>query len=74
MAGEYQVAQRLIQEGMAEAAAAPGMDRGTLARAFMYQLLEHNKNTREVKDIISELEQHVMSLLDDGDHVITRGS
>jgi hypothetical protein len=49
------------------------MDKVTFARAMMYQLIEHNKATRTEKDIIGELEQHILSIEDGGNAVITRG-
>ena len=73
MAGEYQLAEKVLQSGLDSARDNDGMDEVTFARALMYQLLEHNKATREDKDIIGELEQHVRTILDGGESVITRG-
>jgi len=73
MAGEYQLAQRLIDEGLSAASADPAMDGDVLARALMTQLLEHYKTSRVVDDIVSELEQHIQSLLEGDEHVVTRG-
>jgi hypothetical protein len=73
MAGEYQLAQKVLDSGIESARDNDGMDEITFARALMYQLLEHNKKTREDKDIIGELEQHIRSIQDGGESVITRG-
>jgi hypothetical protein len=73
MAGEYQLAQKMIDQGLEAARAENGMDEDTFARAMMYQLIEHNQSNRTGKDIISELEQHIRVIEDGGDSVITRG-
>ena len=73
MAGEYQLAQKLIERGVESAKEENGMDENTFARAMMCQLIEHNQTTRTGQDIISELEQHIRVIEDGGDSVITRG-
>lgn len=73
MAGEYQLAQKLLDSGMESAKKDEGMDEVTFARAMMYQLLEHNKESRTEKDVISELEQYIRDIEDSGEAVITRG-
>ncbi len=73
MAGEYQLAQQKLEEGLESAREDSGMDDDTFARALMYQLVEHNKSYRSDKDIIGELEQIVRTIEDGGDSVITRG-
>ncbi len=73
MAGEYQLAQKMIEMGLESARDDGGLDEETFARAMMYQLIEHNQSTRTGKDIISELEQHIRVIEDGGDSVITRG-
>jgi len=74
MAGEYQLAQKKIDEGLEAARADGGMDEDTFARALMYQLLEHNKKARTKKDVIGELEQYIIDIEDDGQQMIARGS
>lgn len=74
MAGEYQLAEKKLQEGLEEAKADDGMDSITYLRATLYQLTELNKTLRTNKDILHELEQQKMMIEDDGDPVITRGS
>jgi|AP95_1055475.scaffolds.fasta_scaffold558444_1 hypothetical protein len=74
MAGEYQLAEKKLQEGFEEAKADDGMDDMTFLRAALYQLTELNKTVRTNKDIAHELNQQVMMLEDDGDPVISRGS
>ena len=73
MAGEYQLAQRLIDDGITTAVAETEMDDDVLARALMTQLLEHYRKSRPVDDIISELEHHIRWLQDGDDIVVTRG-
>jgi hypothetical protein len=73
MAGEYQLAKKVLHSGLDSARDNDGMDEITFARALMYQLLEHNKKTREDTDIIGELEQHIRTIQDGGESVITRG-
>lgn len=74
MAGEYQLAEQLLQSGLGSARENSGMDEVTFARAMMYQLIEHNKKSRTEKDIVSELEQYIRDFADEGQPVITRGS
>ena len=74
MAGEYHLAQGLIESGLKSAEETEGMSVDTFARALMYELLEHNRNSRTEKDIISELEQYIRNFEDEGEPVITRGS
>lgn len=74
MAGEYQLAQRLIESGLETARENNGMDEVTFARAMMHELTEHNRKSRTNKDVIGELEQVIRFILDEGDPVITRGS
>ena len=73
MAGEYQLAEQKLQEGLESARDDRGMDEETFARAMMYQLMEYNKANRSGQDIIGELEQIVRSIQDEGHSVITRG-
>ena len=73
MAGEYQLAQKFLDDGLEAARNDNGMDDEVFARAMMYQLLEHNKTSRTNEDMIGELEQHIRSIQDEGDAVITRG-
>ncbi len=73
MAGEYQLAQKLLETGLESARDDGGMDEETFARAMMYQVIEHNQTSRTGQDIISELEQHIRVIEDGGDSVITRG-
>jgi len=74
MAGEYQLAKRLIDQGLEEVAASGGMDGETFARALLYELIQHDLKTRGAKNVKSELEQCLIEIDDGGDHVITRGS
>ena len=74
MAGEYQLAEQLIESGVKSAQETEGMEENTFARALMYQLLEYNRKSRSEKDIISELEQYIRNFEDGGEPVITRGS
>ena len=73
MAGEYQLAEKKLNEGLESARDDRGMDEDTFARAMMYQLIEHNKTYRSGTDIIGELEQIVRTIEDGGESVITRG-
>ncbi len=73
MAGEYQLAEQVLESGLESARNKEGMDEGTYARAMMYQLIEHNRKSRTQKDIISELEQYIRDFADEGQPVITRG-
>ena len=73
MAGEYQLAQRLIDEGVRTAQKDALMDDEVLSRALMAQLIAHYRQSRSPADVASELEHHLRSL-EDGDHVVvTRG-
>jgi len=73
MAGEYQLAQQLLETGLESAREDDGMDEETFARAMMCQVIEHSQTSRIGKDVISELEQHIRVIEDGGDSVITRG-
>ena len=73
MAGEYQRAKRAINEAIESIAGESGMDEEIFARALMTQLLERYRDRRSAADIISELEEHIRNIEDDGNAVITRG-
>lgn len=73
MAGEYQLAEQILESGLESARNEEGMDENTYARAMMHELIEHNKRSRTSKDIISELEQYIRDFADEGQPVITRG-
>lgn len=73
MAGEYQRAQEILDAAMASVANEPGMQEETLSRALMTQLIAFYRERRSAADIISELEQHIRTIEDDGDSVVTRG-
>ncbi len=73
MAGEYQRAQEILDAAMKSAANEPGMQKETLSRALMTQLLKYYRERRSAADIISELEQHIRTIQDEGDAVVTRG-
>ena len=73
MAGVYQLAQRLIDDAVAAGAAQAGMNPEVLARALMTQLIEHYRQSRPIDDIVGELEQHIRSLQDGDEAVVTRG-
>jgi hypothetical protein len=75
MAGEYQKAQQVLDDAMASVAAESGMQEETFSRALMAQLLKYyQENGRTSADVISELEQHIRSIQDGGQSVVTRGS
>ena len=73
MAGEYQLAEKVLESGLDSARENDGMDETVLARAMMYQVIEHYKKTRDENDIIGELEQYLRGFEDEGEPVITRG-
>ena len=73
MAGEYQRAKAVLDEAMASIADEPGMQEETFSRALMSELLNYYLERRTSADIISELEQHIRTVQDGGDAVITRG-
>lgn len=73
MAGEYQLAKSVLDDAIGSIADKDGMREDTFARAMMSQLMEYYGETRQPKDIISELEQHIRTVQDEGESVITRG-
>lgn len=73
MAGEHQLAQRVLDEALKSARAENEMAEDIFARALMYRLVEYYQTQRSPDDIISELEQHIRTIEDGGESVITRG-
>lgn len=73
MAGEHQLAQRVLDEALKSARADGGMSEDTFTRALMYTLVEYYQGQRSPDDIISELDQHIRTIEDGGEPVITRG-
>lgn len=74
MPGEFQFAEKMLGNAMASAAEADGIHAETFSRALMTQLLKYYRDQgRTSADIISELEQHIRTIQDEGESVITRG-
>lgn len=73
MAGEHQLAERVLNEALESARAENDMGEDVFARALMYRLVEYYRVERSADDIISELEEHIRTIEDDGESVITRG-
>ena len=73
MAGEHQLAERVLGEALEMARAEEGMSEDTFARALMIRLVEYYRAQRSQDDIISELEQHIRTVEDGDEPVITRG-
>ncbi|MCH7908610.1 MAG: hypothetical protein IIB38_03225 [Candidatus Hydrogenedentes bacterium] len=73
MAGEHQLAERVLGEALKSACAEEGMSEDIFARALMIRLVEYYRAQRSQDDIISELEQHIRTVEDGDEPVITRG-
>ncbi len=73
MAGEHQIARRVLDDALASVREDAGGTEDTFTRALMCQLLEEYRKRRSAEDIVSELEEHIRTLEDDGNSVITRG-
>lgn len=73
MAGEHQIAQRVLDEALASLREDAGANEDAFTRALMCRLLEEYGKRRSAADIVSELEQHIQALEDDGYSVVTRG-
>ena len=73
MAGEHQLAQRILESAIDTARGDESINEEAFSRALTYQLIEYYRKQRSVDDIISELEGHITSLGEDGDHFVTRG-
>ncbi len=73
MAGEHDLAKQIIADGVKAAAKNEAMDEGAFTRALLYQLLEHNRQTRSDDDIISELEHYIRDIEDGDSTVVSRG-
>ncbi len=73
MAGEHDFAKQIITDGIQTAAANDAMDEGAFTRALMFQLLEHNRQTRSDDDVISELEHYIRDIEDGDSTVVSRG-
>ncbi len=73
MAGEHQIARRVLDEALSSVREDAGGNEDSFTRALMCQLLEEYRKRRSAGDIISELEEHIRTLEDDGNSVITRG-
>ena len=65
MAGEYQLAEQLLESGLESAGDNSSMDEVTFARAMMYQLIEHNRKSRTEKDIVGEIANVLFKLAND---------
>ena len=74
MPGEYQRAKQVLDEALAAIADEPNIHEETFTRALTTQIVEYYREHRTQKDIVSELEQHIRTVIDDGESVITRGS
>jgi hypothetical protein len=73
MAGEHDLAKKIIQNAIQTANTNATMDQGAFERALMFQLLEHNRQTRSDQDIISELEHYIRDIEDGDSTVVSRG-
>ena len=73
MAGEHEFAQQALEEALESARAKGSLNEEVFSRALMYQLLDYYQKGRTVDDIVSEIEDHIRSLEDGGEHVVTRG-
>ena len=73
MAGEHQIARRVLDEALSSVREDAGGNEDSFTRALMCQLLEEYRKRRSAGDIISELEEHIRTLEDDGHTVVTRG-
>lgn len=73
MAGEHQIARRVLDEAVSSVREDTGGNEDPFTRALMCQLLEEYRKWRWADDIVSELEQHIQALEDDGRSVVTRG-
>ena len=73
MAGEHQIARRVLDDALASVREDAGGNEDSFTRALMCQLLEEYRKRRSAADIVSELEEHIRTLEDDGNSVITRG-
>lgn len=73
MAGEHQIAQRILDDALASVREDAGANEDSFTRALMCKLLEEYRKRRSAEDIVSELEQHIRTLEDDGHAVVTRG-
>ncbi len=73
MAGEHQIAQRVLDDALASLREDAGANEDSFTRALMSRLLEEYGKRRSAADIVSELEHHIRSLEDGGHPVVTRG-
>lgn len=73
MAGEYQNAERAVDECLHAAECDAAVDEDVLLRALMYAVIARYQRTRSAADIASELEHHVRALADGDEIVVTRG-
>jgi len=73
MAGEHDLAKKIIQDSIQAANANDAMDQGAFERALMFQLLEHSRQSRSDEDIISELEHYIRDIEDGDSTVVSRG-
>jgi hypothetical protein len=73
MAGEHELAKQIIADGIDKARTNETMDEGAFTRALMFQLLEHNRQTRSDDDVISELEHYIRDIEDGDSTVVSRG-
>ena len=73
MAGEHQLASRILDRALEEARESPSVDESVFARALMYALVQHYAKTRSPEDVVSELEQRIREIEDGAESVITRG-
>jgi hypothetical protein len=73
MAGEHELAKQIIADGIEQARANNAMDEAAFTRALMFQLLEHNRESRTDDDVISELEHYIRDIEDGDSTVVSRG-
>ncbi len=73
MAGEHDLAKKIIAEAIQSATTIETIDEGAFTRALMFQLIEHNRQSRSDEDIISELEHYIRDIEDGDSIVISRG-
>jgi hypothetical protein len=73
MAGEYQLAEKVITEMLQTAEADPAMSSETAARALLAGIIEHNARQRSITDLQHEIAYLLENMTEDGEFVITRG-
>lgn len=72
MAGEYKVAQAVLDQAIQQTEGDRSMSTDSLISALLGLLLSEQAKSRPKEDILSFVEHHLDNLGDD-EHVITRG-